>query len=87
MFKAQLALANLHVNKTRSELFSQLERLANQVTQLKRQLLERLADVPGAAVNQITPTESLVISHGTAYYLPRLFSDTSLGRLMPSRRA
>ena len=48
-FKAQVALAALGEDKTMAQLCQELDLQANQITQWKRQLLERAADVFGGA--------------------------------------
>jgi transposase-like protein len=48
-FKAQVALAALREDKTMAQLCQEFDLHANQITEWKRQLLERAADVFGGA--------------------------------------
>ena len=48
-FKAQVALAGLREDKTIAQLCQEFDLHANQITEWKRQLLERAADIFGGA--------------------------------------
>ena len=61
VFKAQVALAAMHGDKTLAELAQRCDVHPNQITEWKRQLSERAADVFGGEPN--TPPVDLKVLH------------------------